>query len=95
MLFWIKSFWFLKNIFELCINNTLIIKKCQEKDYDIIRQKTTEVTIPAKSARRAAIKTNLVFLIFTALVYNAIVYKVVSVDPIIVEHINPINESTP
>ena len=55
----------------------------------------TEVSIPTKSARRAAIKTNLVFFIFTALVYKAIVYKVVSVDPIMVELINPINESTP
>ena len=55
----------------------------------------TEVSIPTKSASKAAIKTNLVFLTFTALVYNAMVYKVVSVDPIIVELINPIKESTP
>ena len=55
----------------------------------------TDVSIPTKSARRAANNTNLVFFIFTALVYNAIVYKVVSVDPIIVELIKPIKESTP
>ena len=55
----------------------------------------TDVSIPTKSARRAANRINLVFLILTALVYKAIVYKVVSVEPIIVELINPIKESTP
>ena len=51
--------------------------------------------MPTKSAKRAATSTNRVFFIFTALVYNAIVYKVVSVEPIIVELIKPISESTP
>ena len=45
-----------------------INKKCQEKDYDIIRQNMTDVIIPTKSARIAAINTNLVFFILTALV---------------------------
>ena len=47
--------------------------KSQEKDYDIIRQNMTEVSIPTKSASKAVINTNLVFLTFTALVYKAIV----------------------
>ena len=55
----------------------------------------TDVNIPIKSAAKAAINTNLAFLILIALVYIAIVYKVVSVDPIIVEEIKPIKESTP
>lgn len=70
-------------------------KKCQEKHYDIIRQKMTDVKIPTKSAKRAAYKTKRVFLILTVLVYNAIVYKVVSVEPMMVEAIKPIEESTP
>ncbi len=50
--------------------------------------------MPTKSASRAAGKTNLVFLTPIVLVYRAIVYNVVSVEPIIVDVINPINEST-
>ena len=52
----------------------------------------TEVSIPTKSASKAASKTNLVFFIFNALVYKAIVYKVVSVEPIIVAAIKPIKD---
>ena len=55
----------------------------------------TEVSMPTKSASNAAINTNLAFLIRIALVYIAIVYKVVSVEPIIVEEIKPTKESTP
>ena len=51
--------------------------------------------MPTKSASNAAYKTKRVFFTLILLVYNAIVYKVVSVDPIIVEAINPIFESTP
>ena len=47
------------------------------------------------SAINAAINTNRIFFIPTALVYNAMVYNVVSVDPIIVDAINPIRLSTP
>ena len=68
---------------------------CQEKLFDIIRQIATDAIIPVKSAIKAANNTNLVFLIFTELVYMAIVYIVVSVEPIIVATINPIKESTP
>lgn len=42
-----------------------------------------------------ASNTNLVFFIFTMLVYIAIVYIVVSVEPISVDAICPISESTP
>lgn len=76
-------------------NNILQNQICQEKNYDIIRQKTTEVIIPTKSAIKAANNTKRVFFTFIVLVYKAIVYKVVSVEPIIVEAINPIKESTP
>ena len=69
--------------------------KSQEENYDIILQKTTEASMPTKSAAKAAINTNLAFFILIALVYIAIVYKVVSVEPIIVEAIRPIKESTP
>lgn len=41
--------------------------------------------MPIKSAVNDAIKTPLFFFIFTQLVYTAIVYSVVSVDPIITE----------
>jgi len=96
IIFWIKTFLIPKKLNKNFKKNNILKKiKSQEKYYDIICQKTTEVTIPAKSARRAAIKTKRVFFILTALVYNAIVYKVVSVEPIIVELIKPINESTP
>ena len=51
--------------------------------------------MPTMSAVSAASKINLVFLILPQLVYTAIVYKVVSVEPIIVEAIFPIKLSTP
>lgn len=38
---------------------------CQQKPIDIIRQTVIAVAIPTTSAIKAAIKTNLVFLIFT------------------------------
>lgn len=41
--------------------------------------------MPIKSAVNDAIKTPLFFFIFTQLVYTAIVYTVVSVEPIITE----------
>lgn len=64
--------------------------------YTTIKLKTiTLATIPTKSAHNAAHNTNLVFFIPTLLVYTAIVYTVVSVDPIITEAIKPILESTP
>ena len=47
------------------------------------------------SATSAAIITHLVFLIPTELVYIAIVYSVVSVEPIITDAINPMLLSTP
>lgn len=47
------------------------------------------------SPAKPASKTNLVFFIFTIPEYIAIVYIVVSVEPIIVDAIFPINESTP
>ena len=43
---------------------------------------TKETNIPVKSAAKAAIKIPLVFFILTELVYTAIVYNVVSVEPI-------------
>ena len=73
----------------------MFYKKCQQKYYDIKLQITTETIIPTKSPINAAINTNLVFFIPTALEYIAIVYSVVSVDPIIVEAINPSILSTP
>ena len=76
-------------------NNKCISIKSQEKYYDIIRQKTTDAIIPAKSASSAQINTKRVFLIPIQLVYSAMVYKVVSVEPIIVAAIKPIKESTP
>ena len=47
------------------------------------------------SPTKDAIKTNLVFLMPTELDYTAIVYNVVSVEPIIVAAIIPILLSTP
>ena len=49
-----------------------------------------ELKIPIKSAVNDAIKTPLFFFIFTQLVYTAIVYNVVSVEPIITEATLPI-----
>ena len=53
------------------------------------------VIIPTISAVNAAIKTNLVFFIFTLEEYTAMVYNVVSVAPIITAAITPIGLSTP
>lgn len=64
-------------------------KKCQRKVYDIKLQIITELSIPIKSPINAASNTNLVFFTPTTLVYTAIVYSVVSVEPIIVDVINP------
>lgn len=64
-------------------------KKCQQKSYDIKLQIITELIIPIKSPINAASRTNLIFFIPTTLVYTAIVYSVVSVDPIIVDAIRP------
>ena len=74
--------------------NTLLCL-CQQKVYDKKPHITTEINIPTISAIRADTKTNLIFFIPTQLVYIAIVYKVVSVDPIIVDAIKPILLSTP
>ena len=79
----------------LCNHNTIEYDKSQEKLYDKICQKMTEINIPTRSAISAATNTNLIFLTPTILVYTAIVYKVVSVDPIIVDTISPILLSTP
>ena len=84
----------LKFIFNM-LYNILKLLLCQEKNYDIIRQKMTDVIIPTKSASSAAYKTKLVFFTLVTPVYNAIVYNVVSVEPIIVEAIRPIFESGP
>ena len=73
----------------------MIPRNCQQKNYDIKLQIITELNIPIKSPINAAINTNLFFLIPILLVYIAIVYKVVSVDPIIVEAISPNLLSTP
>lgn len=64
------------------------------KIYKILHM-ITETSIPITSPANAAINIPLVFLILTQLVYTAMVYKVVSVDPIIVEAIIPIFVSTP
>jgi len=73
----------------------MLLLICQQKLHVKILQNTTEIIIPTKSPINDAIKTNLIFLIPTTLVYIAIVYNVVSVDPIIVEVIIPILLSTP
>ena len=52
-------------------------------------KKRQKLTYRTKSARSAQINTKRVFLILTAPTYIAIVYKVVSVEPIIVEAIVP------
>ena len=77
----------------------LFVKKNISTKFDIFYkakfQNTIEIAIPTISAIKATIKTNLIFFIFTQPEYTAIVYNVVSVDPIIVETISPIFESTP
>ena len=83
-------------IFILLHNSTFKNFKINNTNfYNIILQITTLAIIPTISAVNAAQRTNLVFFIFTLLVYTAIVYKVVSVDPIIVAAIIPILLSTP
>ena len=67
----------------------MFYKNCQQKTHNIILHIITELIIPIKSPISAAINTNLIFFIPTTLVYKAIVYNVVSVDPIIVEVIIP------
>ena len=57
----------------------------------ILQKSTFRTTSPTNAAN----KIPLVFFILTTLVYIAIVYKVVSVDPIIVDAIIPILLSTP
>jgi len=73
----------------------MIYVKSQEKLHDNIRQINTDASTPVKSVSRETHNTNLVFFIPTELEYTAMVYNVVSVDPIIVAAINPILESTP
>ena len=79
----------------LCEYNTIFLANCQQFFHDKNRQIATEVNIPTVSPISAAIKIPLVFFIFTTLVYIAIVYNVVSVDPIMVDTIIPILLSTP
>ena len=79
----------------LCIYITILFYNCQCFFYDKFRQIITEINTPIKSPTNAASSTPLVFFIFTILVYIAIVYNVVSVEPIIVEAIIPILLSTP
>ena len=62
------------------------VNKNRSTKFDKKRQRQS---FRIKSAIRAATKTKRIFLTFTVLVYIAIVYKVVSVDPIIVDAINP------
>ena len=76
----IKTFW-QKTTYKYYLNNKLQI--------------TIADIIPTIYAVNPANNTNLVFFIFTQLEYTAIVYKVVSVDPIIIAANFPINESTP
>ena len=63
--------------------------------YANIWQIATEAIIPTISPINADINTNRIFFIPTAAVYIAIVYIVVSVDPIIVDIIFPSKLSTP
>lgn len=56
------------------------VKKNSSTKGDKLRQRQAFRT---KSAKRAATRTNRIFFTLTQLVYTAIVYKVVSVDPII------------
>lgn len=65
---------------------TTKVKKKSPTQFDKKRQRLAFRTI---SAIRAASKTNLIFFILTVLVYIAMVYKVVSVEPIIVDAIKP------
>ena len=62
------------------------VKKNSSTKDDKLRQRQAFRT---KSARRAATKTNRIFFTLTQLVYTAIVYKVVSVEPIIVDAMSP------
>ena len=57
--------------------------------FDISLKNSTETNMPVKSASKATARTKRIFFIFTVLVYIAIVYKVVSVHPIIVDAISP------
>ena len=79
----------------LCKYNTTFFSKCQQFFYDKNRQIPTEIAIPTISPIKAAPRIPLLFFIFTILVYIAIVYNVVSVEPIIVDAIIPILLSTP
>jgi len=79
----------------LCHYNTTKFCNCQQFFYDKNRQIITEINIPTMSPINAAPRIPLLFFIFTTLVYIAIVYRVVSVDPIIVDVINPTTLSTP
>ena len=63
----------LNNIPHLCKHNNMFSIICQSKNYDIIFQIITEVAIEIKSASNDATRTNLIFLIPTALEYIAIV----------------------
>lgn len=62
------------------------VNKNRSTKFDKKRQTQT---FRIKSATRAAARTKRIFLTLTELVYIAIVYKVVSVEPIIVDAINP------
>lgn len=80
---------------KLWYYRTIFFPICQQKLHDKICQITTDVIIPTASAIKDATNTNRIFFIPTQLVYTAIVYSVVSVEPIIVEAIIPIKLSTP
>lgn len=71
------------------------VKNFRSTKYYKKLQITIDAVIPIISPISAATNIPLVFFIFTQLVYTAIVYRVVSVDPIITEAILPIFESTP
>ena len=62
------------------------VKKNRSTKFDKKRQTQSFRT---KSAIRAAVRTKRIFFTLTQLVYIAIVYKVVSVEPIIVDAIRP------
>lgn len=69
----------------------IFIFYCPKKQLHII----VEIIIPVTSPISAAPNIPLVFFILTLPVYTAIVYKVVSVDPMITDANIPIKESTP
>lgn len=82
IIFLIEKIWKNANVLKIILNFlfeliylyvTTFFAICQQKNYDIIRQIAMDVSIPTTSAINAAINTNLIFLIPTALVYNAIV----------------------